>query len=65
MIKNCIKSDHGLSKWNFYLMEVARHTFLKMTLSGAMMEVLHGREVDLVDGKETAALTAAAICESS
>jgi len=34
-----------------------------MSLSGTM-EVLLGREVDLVDGKETAALTAAAICES-
>jgi len=30
-----------------------------------MREVLLGREVDLVDGKETAALTAAAIGETS
>jgi len=44
-------------------MEDIRHTLLKMTLSGATMEVLLWREVDLVDGKETAALTAAAIGE--
>lgn len=39
-----------------------RHTLLKMTLSRATMKVLLWREVD---GKETAALTAAAIGETS
>lgn len=30
-----------------------------MSLSGEMIEILAGREVDLVEGKETAAFTAA------
>lgn len=37
------------------------HTFLKAVLSGAAIEVLLGREVDLEDGKETAAVTAEAM----
>jgi len=36
-------------------------TFLKSILSGAVTEVLVGREVDFEAGKETAAVTAAAM----
>jgi len=36
-------------------------TFLKSILSGAVTEVLLGREVDLEAGKETAAVTAVAM----
>lgn len=37
-------------------------TFLKLIFSGEMMEeVLEEREVDFVEGKETAAVTAAAM----
>lgn len=36
-------------------------TFLKRILSGAVMEVLVGRDVDLEAGKETAAVTAVAM----
>lgn len=36
-------------------------TFFKATLSGEMMEVLVGREVDLDEGNETAAVTAVAM----
>ena len=38
-----------------------KRTFLKTTLSGVAIEVLLGREVDLEDGNEIAAVTAAAI----
>jgi hypothetical protein len=37
------------------------HTFLKTSLSGATTDVLIGREVVLEYGKETAAVTAAAM----
>ena len=36
-------------------------TFFKVILSGQIMEVLVGREVDFDDGNETAAVTAAAM----
>lgn len=38
-------------------------TLLKLIFSGETMEVLLGKEVDLDDGRETAALTAAAMFE--
>ena len=36
-------------------------TFLKVTLSGEIIEVLEDREADLEDGKETVAVTAVAM----
>lgn len=38
-----------------------KRTFLKTSLSGATIDVLIGREVELEYGKETAAVTAAAM----
>ena len=53
----------ALTETNFPLAETflqGRGT-LKLTLSGKMIEVLLGREEDLEDGREIAALTAAAM----